>query len=401
MPRPMSETAEVPPASIREAGAWSWLPLCTWAAGAVLLACHVAAGAAAWRAWGSYVALSGLAGMAWAWHGHARRRRLTAVLRGHGWVQATAALALAAWQPSLAWPSALLWFGAVAWLPWDTEREPVLHLPPGQLALLCAMLPLVVAVVVARPVLALAPGSVSVRLLWLAGMLLPLVTHGLVMWLALGRLQRHYGHGLAQLARQCDALSQEVLQLQARVSGLQHSSGRDALTGVSSFERLMESVDALRERHARKPEPFCVVLLALDPWVAREGVPSVPWAPPLQDRVLLMLSGLLTTHLRAVDGIGRYRGDIFMLVMPDTSCEQAVWALQRLRHGMRQHPGGEASDRALDKDSLTLTLAVAQFQPGETSQRLVQRAEAALVQGHACGRNQIVIAEDVKPPDQS
>src|SRR5260221_5702752 len=38
-----------------------------------------------------------------------------------------------------------------------------------------------------------------------------------------------------------------------------------------------------------------------------------------------------------------------------------------------------------DKDPLTLTLAVAEFQAGETSERLVQRAEAALAHGRACG----------------
>src|SRR5256885_15888604 len=66
------------------------------------------------------------------------------------------------------------------------------------------------------------------------------------------------------------------------------------------------------------------------------GVPPPHKGPSLQERVLLMLSGLLVTHLRTVDGIGRYRDDTFMLVMPDTASVQAVWALQRVREGVRQ-----------------------------------------------------------------
>lgn len=403
MPRPKPDVGKEAPLTVEQARAGGrLLPLLAWLVGAALLAGHVAAGGASWRAWGIYAVVSGLAGLAWAWHAHHRQTGQGDSLRGHGWVQALAALALAAWQPSLAWPAALLWLGAIAWLPWDSEREPVLHLSAGPLALLCAMLAVVVSVVVARPMPQVAaPGSVFVRLLWLASMLLPLAVHGLAMWQALGRLQWRYAGELSQLVDQCGRLAEDVQQLQTRVRVLQAPTGRDALTGVSSFPRLMDAVDGLRERHARKPEPFCVVLLELDPWVARAGVAAAPNGPSLEDRVLLMLSGLLITHLRAVDGIGRYRNDTFMLVLPDTGSVQAVWAMQRVREGVRQRHWGEMPLQDRRDDSLTLTLSVAEFQAGETSERLVQRAEMALMRGRSGGRNQIVIAEDVKPPRES
>src|SRR5256885_14350299 len=74
------------------------------------------------RSWAAYAALSALAGMAWVWRCHAAGLPLTRTLRGHGWIQATMALLLAAWQPSLAWASALLWLAALARLPWGGER---------------------------------------------------------------------------------------------------------------------------------------------------------------------------------------------------------------------------------------------------------------------------------------
>jgi diguanylate cyclase (GGDEF)-like protein len=374
------------------------LPLLAWATGLALLAGQVAAGAAGWAAWALYAVVSGSAGLAWAAYSHAGQRRLAQVARGHGWIQASCALLLAAWQPSLAWAAALLWLGAVAWLPWDGEHEPVLHLPAGQAALLCAMLAVVASVVVARPMPQTGAGSVFVRMLWLASLLQPFAIHGLAMWQALRCWQRRKGAELAALERQCERLGEDMRQLQARVGTLQLSTGRDVLTGVASFARLMDAVDGLRERHARKAEPFCVVLLELDPWVARSGIPQPDKGPSLEDRVLLMLSGLLITHLRAVDGIGRYRDDTFMLVMPDTASAQAVWALQRVRDGVHQRHWGEAPPPHAHADALTLTLAVAEFQVGETSERLVQRAETALLRGRSGGRNQIVVAEDVMPP---
>ncbi|WP_234639989.1 GGDEF domain-containing protein [Delftia tsuruhatensis] len=376
-------------------------PLLAWAAGAALLACHVAFGPASWKAWAAYAGLSALAGLSWIVRCHVVRLPLTGVLRGHGWIQATTALLLAAWQPSLAWASALMWLAAIAWLPWDGEREQALHLPAAQVVLLCAMLAILCAVVVARPMPQMAPGSVAARILWMVSVMLPLAVHALALWQALHRMQRHYGRELAQLSSYCGQLAEDVQQLQARVSTLQLPTGRDTLTGVANFSRLMDAVDGLRERHARKPEPFCVVLLELDPWVERAGAHRPPKGPSLQDRVLLMLSGLLVTHLRAVDGVGRYRDDTFMLVMPDTASVQAVWALQRVREGVRQQHWSEAPVPDPDRDPLTLTLAVAEFQAGETSERLVQRAEMALMHGRASGRNQIVVAEDVRPPRTS
>jgi PleD family two-component response regulator len=75
--------------------------------------------------------------------------------------------------------------------------------------------------------------------------------------------------------------------------------------------------------------------------------------------------------------------------------------LERVREGVRQQRWSETPVPDSGRDPLTLTLAVAEFQAGETSERLVQRAEVALVHGRTSGRNQIVVAEDVRPPRTS
>src|SRR5256885_13646198 len=98
----------------------------------------------------------------------------------------------------------------------------------------------------------------SVRILWLASVLLPLAVHALALWQALSRMQRQYTEELAQLSSYCGQLADDVQQLQTRVGSLQLPTGRDTLTGVANYSRLMDAVDGLRERHARKPEPFCV-----------------------------------------------------------------------------------------------------------------------------------------------
>jgi diguanylate cyclase (GGDEF)-like protein len=109
--------------------------------------------------------------------------------------------------------------------------------------------------------------------------------------------------------------------------------------------------------------------------------------------VLLMLSGLLVTHLRAVDRVGRFDGDVFMMILQDTSSAQAIFALQRVRDGMRASTWHD--NELPDPAPLTITMTVAQYMESETAERLVQRAEKALQACRATGRNQIVIAEDI------
>jgi len=67
--------------------------------------------------------------------------------------------------------------------------------------------------------------------------------------------------------------------------------------------------------------------------------------------------------------------------------------MQRVRDGMRTSTWHDNEMPA--PEPLTVTLSIAQYLEPETAERMVQRAEEALLCGRATGRNQIVIAEDM------
>ncbi|WP_084455234.1 diguanylate cyclase [Comamonas composti] len=377
-------------------------PLWGSLAGALLLLAQLAVqGADHVRVVLCYLLLSGGGGLVWAWWGHKQGLGWTATWRGHGLIQCVTALPLVL-LPQMSWLAVGLWLAGTAWLPWDVRREQPWYLPAwlGGLLVLMAMALLLA---LNLGVSAAPPAASGGRNLWLAAAFLPVLAHVLAARLAGEASRQHFDQELVQLSAYCEQMIKDVQQLQQQVGGLrQMSSGeRDALTGVSSFIRIMEAVDALRERHARKREEFCVVLLALDPLE-----PPAPMAEPvgkgpsLQERMLLMVSGLLVTQLREVDEVGRYRDDIFMLVLPDTLAEQAVPALHRLRQAVSQkHWALSPTSAEFEaKQPLTLTIAVAEYVSGETSEYLVQRTYVALQRAHAMGRDQIVLAEDSMPP---
>jgi two-component system, cell cycle response regulator len=109
------------------------------------------------------------------------------------------------------------------------------------------------------------------------------------------------------------------------------------------------------------------------------------------DQVLVALSELLRTGLRAGDLAGRIGGEEFLTILPDTDPDGAVIAAERLRGRIAKErivlPAGELS--------FTSSLGVASMKgPGclRSAAALVERADAALYEAKRSGRNRVVRA---------
>lgn len=311
-------------------------------------------------------------------------------LLGWGGLQTMAALALVLLSPELAWAALSIGLGASSFLLWGRGLR--LSRVGAVLALLSGLLWSVGA---ATQSLTLSPSGRWQAGLQLAAMLFPGLSHALLAACAGQRSQRRLRVQRAQivaLKRHCQTLSSDKQDLQQQLRHQEATAGKDALTGVDSFARSLDTINLLRERYARKVEAFCVVLLELDPWTG-PAAKALPNSPSLDDRLQLMLSGLLMTQLRTVDHVGRYKNSTFLLVLPDTNAMHAIWVLQRIRDNMQHGQWGEArSLNAVNKHILTLTMALAEYRSGETAEQMFERAEAALEHGHANGYDQIVVA---------
>ena len=110
------------------------------------------------------------------------------------------------------------------------------------------------------------------------------------------------------------------------------------------------------------------------------------------DVLLRMLSGLLREQVRGVDIVGRYGGEEFIIVMPETPAAEAYQTAERLRLTVAKtiFPGF-ANDPELIVLK-TISLGVATF-PDDTDdpQALVTLADNALYRAKRGGRNQTVL----------
>ncbi len=157
----------------------------------------------------------------------------------------------------------------------------------------------------------------------------------------------------------------------------------DELTGLPNRRQVMEFFSQEERRALRQTAPLCCAVIDIDFFKQindRMGHPA-------GDEALQRFSALLSAALRADDVLARWGGEEFMLLLPSTPVEEASEVLERLR--------GRCADRAnwLDAPHLQVTFSagLAAHRPGEPTERLIARADAALYQAKAAGRNRVML----------
>ena len=101
------------------------------------------------------------------------------------------------------------------------------------------------------------------------------------------------------------------------------------------------------------------------------------------DEVLKNVSRLLSEVVRAGDALVRYGGEEFLLVLPEVGLGRALIVAERARKAIAEQPTPYAGGRI----PVTISLGVAERKPGENRGELLSRADAALYEAKAKGRN--------------
>lgn len=164
----------------------------------------------------------------------------------------------------------------------------------------------------------------------------------------------------------------------------------DALTGLHNRRHMQTALADECRRAQRYGHPLSVIMLDVDGFKSYNDT----YGHVQGDVLLRMLAGILQTTIRGVDTVGRFGGEEFVVVLPETPADEAYQAAERLRLAVARasFPGhADAPDTAVCK---TISLGLATF-PDITDdvQALVALADGALYRAKRGGRNQTVQAE--------
>jgi diguanylate cyclase len=155
----------------------------------------------------------------------------------------------------------------------------------------------------------------------------------------------------------------------------------DELTGSFNRRCIMRMLDDEIDRARRAGTPCSVALIDLD-WFKRI---NDAYGHPTGDEVLRTFAITVFANIRGIDRFGRYGGEEFLLVLPDTPGDKAAPMIDRLRAIIADLDWTAFSSGL----RVTMSAGLATLRPDETPDTFLARADRALYVAKARGRNRV------------
>jgi len=160
-------------------------------------------------------------------------------------------------------------------------------------------------------------------------------------------------------------------------------SNTDPLTGIFNRRYFMEALEKEFQRAHRKHAPLTLAIMDIDHFKRIND----KYGHPQGDQVLISLAAVIQGQLRRYDIIARYGGEEFILLLPETSPDEGIAVVERLRTAVEKmrFPNPHEGLR------LTVSLGVSVY-PAEritSVYDLIHEADTALYRAKAGGRNQV------------
>src|SRR5690554_3394033 len=214
-------------------------------------------------------------------------------------------------------------------------------------------------------------------------MSLPVVT-GFFATQQLHTVQRRQFAMYSQARRANRELKKEVERRRLLEEELKRQATTDPLTGLFNRRQYEMLFRRERERCRRQGSAICVAMADLDRFKALND----EFGHDGGDEALRHVARLFTSKLREGDVVGRFGGEEFIILLPDTGVAEAERVVERLRQALEEEPLMVAgSPRSL---TATFSLSLVLDSENDISETL-RRVDAGLYRGKRSGRNQVVV----------
>jgi diguanylate cyclase (GGDEF)-like protein len=162
----------------------------------------------------------------------------------------------------------------------------------------------------------------------------------------------------------------------------------DELTQLPRRRRVFELGRRILLRAERVGQPFSVLYIDADHFKSVND----RFGHDTGDRALQLIAQHIQDSMRPTDVAGRFGGEEFVVLLPCADQHDAARVAERLRKRIEEARQFEVT--------LTISVGVAQHARGEPIERVIRRADAALLDAKGSGRNRVVIAEPMHEATQ-
>ena len=194
---------------------------------------------------------------------------------------------------------------------------------------------------------------------------------------------------MLRIKRLQDELDQKNRELELVNKRLRKLSITDGLTELFNHRHVHELLHEEWERSQRTGDPMAVAMLDLD----RFKQINDTYGHPTGDVVLYETARIIRETAREIDMVGRYGGEEFIAILPDTDEEEAARFAERVRAQVGEHVYRDEANEI----RMTVSSGVASFPTSRVDdpEELLKRADEALYRAKESGRNRVVRATEV------
>ncbi|MDD2176138.1 GGDEF domain-containing protein [Acidovorax sp. D2M1] len=169
----------------------------------------------------------------------------------------------------------------------------------------------------------------------------------------------------------------------------------DPLTGVANRRSLIAALDRDVARAQRMREPMALMMVDIDHFKDVND----QYGHPAGDRVLCGVINVLRQRVRAQDLVGRYGGEEFMVLLPDTGLAGAEQLARELCKAVEE---SRCPADGVPGPGIAVTVSIGVFggrlESGDSWDMLIAAADRALYQAKNNGRNRVEVATGLRRP---
>ena len=191
---------------------------------------------------------------------------------------------------------------------------------------------------------------------------------------------------IGDVALRVGTISNAELRHLSKVVSRLESAHRDPLTGLLTRAFMEEDLSKLITQCEGTGSPISCAFVDLDNFKPINDT----FGHQIGDEVLKNISRIVMMHVRGGDPCVRYGGDEMLIILPGIDEARAVRVIGRIRTAILEHDWA----RIIKGLTMTASFGVASHSPGETQDDWLNRADQAVYQAKAQGRNQVVSWSD-------
>lgn len=200
---------------------------------------------------------------------------------------------------------------------------------------------------------------------------------------SMARAYDHQIRRLEKLARISDRYQRSLMDI---TRAYEKAAMHDVLTGMNNRRYLEQSLKSCMERLKRVGTPFFVCLLDVDHFKQVND----QYGHEVGDDVLCHVADMILSQTRAYDISGRWGGEEFLMLVQDTTLEEAQRMMERLREVLKMSVVSARTGATLPL--VTVSAGLVEAHPEDSMDDLLKAADDVLYQAKETGRDRVVVA---------